>query len=249
MAVKLPFAFETPLPGQFIMLRIKGKSEPFLGRPLSVYAFQRRREKVICEVLYRVVGKGTQQFSLLKFGSTVEVLGPLGRSFTIFPSEKDVILIAGGMGIAPMTYVAGHYRGSKAGSKMKMICYTGARSMDDLVALERMEVLCKTKVSTDDGSRGYHGMVTDLFKNDFPTLNIKKTVIYACGPRPMLKALAAILEDQPVICEVSLEERMACGVGVCLGCVTAIKDDRGNKQYKRVCKEGPVFNIKDIMWD
>ncbi|MBN1664701.1 MAG: dihydroorotate dehydrogenase electron transfer subunit [Deltaproteobacteria bacterium] len=249
MNVKLPLSLERPLPGQFLMVRIRGRREPFLGRPLSVYEFQRHVKNVTCEFLYRVVGKGTQFLSQLRLGDAVDVLGPLGRPFEIYPPNRKIVLIAGGMGIVPMTYLAGHYRSSGAGRNMKIICYAGAQNADALVGIERMQTCSDTRISTDDGSRGYSGLVTDLFARDLRTYDPRETAIFACGPRPMMKQLAVMLKDKSFPCQVSVEERMACGVGVCLGCVTAVKDDWGKRQYKRVCKEGPVFNIQDLIWD
>jgi dihydroorotate dehydrogenase electron transfer subunit len=249
LTVQLPFEFATPQPGQFVMLRIKGRGEPFLGRPLSVYDFHRHSERVICEILYKVIGKGTQLLSKMRVRDVVEVLGPLGHPFTLASPKKNIVLIAGGMGIAPMTFLAAHYRSSKIGSRTKIICYAGARDIESLAGIERMQVLSELKICTDNGSRGYHGFVTELFKKDIPSYDARKTVAYACGPRPMLKQMATILQKKPIPCEVSLEERMACGVGVCLGCVTAVKDGKGKRKYERVCTEGPVFNINDVIWD
>jgi dihydroorotate dehydrogenase electron transfer subunit len=179
----------------------------------------------------------------------LDIHGPLGKPFEVYPPDRQVIFIAGGMGIAPLTFLAGHYRSTKAGAKMKMVCYLGAKNSDSIIGLERMQTLCETKVSTDDASMGRLGFVTDLFRLDMTRYTPGKAVIYACGPRPMMKALAGLLADQDFPCQVSLEERMACGIGVCLGCVTAVKDHWGRKQYQRICMEGPVFGIQNVIWN
>lgn len=248
LAVKMPQSFQTPIPGQFVMIREKGRLDPFLGRPFSVYTFERIGNAVIVEILYKVVGKGTSVLSMLKKGVLLEIYGPYGSAFNINTKGKKAVLICGGIGVAPLTFLASHYRGLETGD-IDVICYLGATGETKLVGVERMEELCQSVfISTDDGSMGYHGTVTDLFARDVASYDSSNTVIYACGPRPMIKRLSEMLSIRALPCQVSLEERMACGVGACLGCSIEMYDREGRGKYRRVCKDGPVFDIHDIIW-
>ena len=248
LAVKLPQSFQTPIPGQFVMIREKGRLDPFLGRPFSVYTFERIENAVIVEILYKVVGKETSILSMLKRGVLLEIYGPYGSAFNININGKKVVLICGGIGIAPLTFLASHYWGLATGD-IDVICYLGATGAAKLVGVARMEALCQgIFVSTDDGSMGYHGTVTDLFARDITVYDPSNTAIYACGPRPMLKALSEMPLMRALPCQVSLEERMACGVGACLGCSIETYDRDGKGTYRRVCKEGPIFDIRDVVW-
>jgi dihydroorotate dehydrogenase electron transfer subunit len=250
MKVLLDDSFPEPLPGQFIMVRVKGKNEPFLGRPFSLYHYEQRGRKVSIQILYRVVGKGTRILSELKRGEHLDIFGPQGRSFMIYPSVENAILISGGVGVAPISYLASYYKKNISSTNVKIICYQGAKTADHLSGLEDLREVCSTvKISTDDGSYGYQGMITELFATELTSYDPARSIIYVCGPLPMLKRIYDILDKHPIPCQVLLERRMACAVGACLGCVTEIKTASGENTYARVCKEGPVFNIEDIVWD
>ena len=255
LSLGLTAAFETPLPGQFVMLRAKGAHAPLLGRPLSVYAFERRAKEATLEVLYKVVGRGTQLFSALRAGDEVEILGPLGRPFAVSDAAKTVVLVAGGVGIAPLSFLASAYANHRGCADRKVVCYVGAASAAALVGLDRLEVAdADMRICTDDGSRCHHGLVTELLEKDAAWLDGREAVIYACGPQAMLKRVAQILERHPASCQVSLEERMACGLGACLGCAVpakaAVKTAGGSGPcYKRVCKDGPVFDLSELIWN
>jgi dihydroorotate dehydrogenase electron transfer subunit len=248
LAVKLPQSFQSPMPGQFVMVREKGRLDPLLGRPFSVYTFERIEDAVIVEILYKVVGKETSILSTLKKGVLLDIYGPYGSAFNINTNGKKVVLICGGIGIAPLTFLASYYWGLATGD-INVICYLGATGATKLVGVARMEALCRCVfVSTDDGSMGYHGTVTDLFARDVTTYDSSNAAIYACGPRPMLKRLSEMPLIHALPCQVSLEERMACGVGACLGCSIETYDRDGKGTYRRVCKDGPVFDIHDVIW-
>ncbi|MDO9528452.1 MAG: dihydroorotate dehydrogenase electron transfer subunit [Syntrophales bacterium] len=238
-------SFRGVTPGQFVMLRAKGRDVPFLRRPMSIYSLYPSAGDLIIELLYRVAGKGTFVISRLKPDDEIDILGPLGRGFDIFPHCKRVVLVAGGIGIAPLSFL-GHYYGADTVNKPpQIICYVGAQRADLLVGLDRMDEICSDiRISTDDGSRGYHGLVTELFEQDITLYNSSDSVVYSCGPFPMIKSLAEILRNQAVPCQVSVEERMACGVGACLGCAISVKSG-----YRKVCKDGPVFDIHELVWD
>jgi len=155
-----------------------------------------------------------------------------------------MVLIAGGMGVAPLMFLA--ERGAMRHARRRVIhCYFGARTSSHLYGLARLRTLCaEVKVATDDGSLGYRGPVTELFLRDLPQFNSAGTALFACGPDMMFRSMASIMRGRNVPCQVSVEERMACGIGACLGC--AVEDEHGN--YKRVCKDGPVFDITELHW-
>lgn len=249
MKIKLPGEFENPLPGQFVMVRIAGLTDPFLSRPVSVYSFARSKSHCMMDLLYRVVGKGTQIMAGLINGSQVEISGPLGGSYTIDPARKKIVLIAGGIGVAPLSLLAQYLCKTVCRDADGMTFYLGAQTSDAIVGLEPLRKYCyNIVVCTDDGSQGVKGLVTKAFQKDMKKYPPADTAIYACGPKPMLRALSAILPED-AFCQVSLEERMACGVGTCVGCVVAIKDEQGEKAYRRVCADGPVFELKDVIWE
>ena len=246
MDLRLPASFPAPLPGQFCMVRLSERLEPFLGRPLSIHSFRRRKDSATLRLLYRVAGKGTLLFSRQGKGAAFDILGPLGQPFRILPSCPTVILVAGGIGVAPLAFLARHYRRSNHGSgKSAIIIYAGAGDSTRLVGLKSFKDM-DLRVSTDDGSLGFHGPVTSHFEQDLTSYNPVNSIIYACGPSAMIRRLSEILKGTGFACQVSMEERMACGVGACLGCAAALRDGDGKVRYERVCREGPVFDIRDL---
>ena len=235
--------FQSSSPGQFVMIRVTDTESPFLSRPISIYALSREDGTAVIDLMVRVVGRGTSFLSRLKAGDRVDLLGPLGNGFSILPDRSQIVLIAGGIGIAPISFLADGYSHIKTG---EVTCYFGARSESVLVGLDRVNKACSRIIlSTEDGSRGYRGFITDLFERDLNKYNREDTVIYACGPSPMLMKIQALLKKESMICQVSVEERMACGVGACLGCAVRMKSG----EYRRVCHEGPVFNIEELAFD
>ena len=250
MSVRLPRTFDAPLPGQFVMIHLRDRKDILLGRPFSIYGIQYHKSRVILEILYRVVGEGTYSLSLLKRGTEVEILGPLGRPFDVKRQIKNIVLVAGGLGIAPIRFLLEYLKKGISEFQPRIRFYMGAKTAGDLVELDRLEHLCEDiNVCTDDCSMGYHGVVTEPLEKDLKSFPLADTMIYACGPAAMIRRLAGLLEDHPVPCQVSMEERMACGLGACLGCAIAVRGQNGERQYKRVCKDGPVFDIRDILWD
>jgi len=250
MKVKIAPSFENPLPGQFVMIRIAGLNDPFLSRPISIYSFSRGEESCSIELLYRVVGKGTQILAGLIEGSQVEINGPLGNGFEIQTVKKNIVFIAGGIGIAPLSLLMESLSRKTDCSSSAMIIYTGFQSAFAVVGLDKMRNLCRDiNVCTDDGTVGKKGLVTQVFQKDMKKFTPENTSIYACGPKEMLRSLAKILNKNKFDCQVSLEERMACGTGACMGCAMAVKDKKGALAYKRVCADGPVFNLADVIWE
>jgi dihydroorotate dehydrogenase electron transfer subunit len=249
MTIKLPASFATPQPGQFVMARDPERGEPLLSRPLSVYGFRREGGAAILDLLCRVAGRGTSLFSRMKSGSALNILGPLGRGFTVPEDVRQVILLAGGVGVAPLAYLLHEELLKACGTHREITAYLGARTWELLTGLDRLENFCGVRIATDDGSRGYHGLVTDLLNRDIGDFKPEETMIYACGPSPMIKSLGSMMAQSPIRCEVSLEERMACGMGACVGCAVAIADEQGKQDYARVCHDGPVFDIRKIVWN
>lgn len=220
-------------PGQFVNLYCKQDSR-ILPRPISINEID--RDKKTLTLIYGVVGKGTKEFSNLKLGDSIEILGPIGNGFKIDKGHRKHIIIGGGIGTPPLLELAKELKG-------EIEVYLGFRTEPFLIE-EFENIGAKVYVSTDDGSVGLKGTVIDL-------LNKNKTtggMIYACGPKPMLKFLSFWADEKNIPAQISMEERMACGTGACVGCVVKIKDEEG-WQYKRVCQDGPVFNSKEVMWD
>ncbi len=227
-----------PEPGQFYMVAAGTASsvrDPLLKRP---FCFFRKTRRGI-QILYRLKGKGTALMKGLKKGSLIDVIGPLGNSYPLPEKGQTPLIIAGGVGIASVFPLIGRL-------KKKAYVLYGARTKSELLMLDELKTLAgKLRVSTEDGSYGRSGTVCDLLP-DLLKSRAEKFVLYACGPKGMLKAVSEIVADMGggSAAYVSLEENMACGVGACLGCAVKTKDG-----YKRVCKEGPVFKMEDIVWE
>lgn len=249
MKVMLPLSFTEPLPGQFVMIRIAGLRDPFLSRPLSIYAYKRSKSNCVIELLYRVAGRGTQILAGLIKGSQVEISGPLGKSYSVDHKKKNIVFIAGGIGVAPLTLLADHLCKKACHRKDAMTFYMGAKTEAAMVGLDRIRKLCyDIIVCTDDGSLGKKSLVTQAFQKNIKKYLPSNTDIYACGSKAMVKELSRITNGK-YFCQVSLEERMACGVGACVGCAVAVKDAQGKPDYKRVCADGPVFDLQQILWE
>jgi len=239
-------------PGQFIMLRLGMRYDPFLRRPFATHRFKSPKG-VFLEIFYQVTGYGTHIMSHMLPGTELALLGPLGKGFEFSDTLSTALIVAGGMGIVPL-------RGliySLVESSIKNIqIFVGAKSTSQLLFLtefQRMDI--SVHCATEDGSSGYHGLVTELFHrflNNHPFKADNRTICFACGPRPMLAKTASLTFKYQLPCQVSLESRMACGSGVCLGCAVQLKQqthhDHNQEKYGRVCLEGPVFDAKEIEW-
>ena len=221
------------IPGQFISI-FSNDGSKLLPRPISICEIN--REYGILRVVYRVVGAGTEEFSKLKMGDKVEVMGPLGNGFPL--EGERAIVVGGGIGVPPMLELAKQLNGS-------VTAVMGYRNDDLFLTEEFTDVAVELIIATDDGSVGTHGTVVDAMKEN----DLEADVIYACGPKPMLRAVAEYAAEHDIKCYVSMEERMACGVGACLGCVcqSTEKDDHSHVNNKRVCKDGPVFLSTEVV--
>lgn len=219
------------VPGQFIAV-YPNDSARLLPRPISIC--ETDPEKELLRIVYRVAGEGTKELSSCRAGDTLSIMGPLGNGFPL--KDKKALLIGGGIGIPPMLELA------KALSCEKT-AVLGYRDSQTFLA-EEIGKYAGLAVSTEDGSVGTKGTVLDAIKAQ----GLKADIIYACGPTPMLRALKEYAAKEGIECWISLEERMACGVGACLGCVCHSKDvdEHSNVRNKRVCKDGPVFLADEV---
>lgn len=216
-------------PGQFFMLTVPGV---FLKRPLSVYSASNGK----IEFLYKAVGKGTRCLSELKPGGEIEIIGPLGNGYDLAAAKgKEPVFVAGGTGIASLSFLAEKL-------KSKGILYYGAKNKNEIVGLEKFKNLgWKIVLSTDDGSSGDKGFVTDSCNSGLSGAGRGKRVMFCCGPHAMMKKCKEIAAGCGIQAFASLEEIMACGTGICQGCVAKISGE-----YKRVCSDGPVFGLGEI---
>lgn len=246
LTLSLKERIKDPHPGQFAMIKVTDGFDPLLMRPLSIYNFVKNPEGDLLEFIYMVRGKGTRLLS--EFGKDVNLrlMVPLGKGFSIHVDARCIVLIAGGLGVVPISFLAECYR-LRAEKGVKIICYFGVKSATLAIGLDRLRDTCdEIKIFTEDGSLGEKGLVTEGISRDIGVLRDLGAPFYACGPKGMFTTLAEILVPRRISCEVSLEERMACGVGACLGCVVPTKTE-GLPSYRTVCKEGPVFSLHEVI--
>jgi 2-polyprenylphenol hydroxylase and related flavodoxin oxidoreductases len=237
-SVWMQFGSDSPLPkigaGQFLQVRIDASPSTYLRRPISIHDIDIQKNEI--SLLVQRVGEGSNHLASLPIGSMVNMILPLGNTFTIpeFKTEK-IILIGGGIGIAPLFFLGK----AMNSNNIKPFFLLGGKSKTDLLRLKEYEKLGKVFMTTEDGSLGEKGFVTQHSIWDLEHFD----KIYVCGPKPMMKAVAAIAKAKDIWCEVSLENQMACGLGACLCCVE--KTDEG---HQCVCTEGPIFNATKLLW-
>ncbi len=230
MTLKVGEMVKEARPGQFVSVYSNDGSK-LLPRPISICGID--AEKGELRIVYRIAGEGTKEFSGYVSGMKVEVMGPLGNGYTI--KDKKAIVIGGGIGIPPMLELSKQLNCEKA-------MVLGYR--DETFLKEEFEALGDVYVSSDLGTAGIKGTVLDAIKE----YGVEGDIIYACGPMPMLRAIKAYAEEKGIEAQISLEERMACGVGACLGCVckSKEKDEHTHVHNKRICKDGPVFDAREV---
>ena len=230
-----PGIARTAAAGQFVQVTAPGF---FLRRPISICRIDPEAGTLV--LVMEVRGSGTAAIAQLGSEDSLDLIGPLGSGFQLADPKAHALLVGGGIGVPPLCQAAAHH-GANA------VVAAGFRSAGAVILRDEVENLgASFLVATDDGTAGHHGLVTDLVKAHLA--ETKTDVIYACGPMPMLRAVAAIAKEQGIACQVSLEERMACGMGACLGCATALLDDNGEQYYGHVCKDGPVFPAERVVW-
>lgn len=236
LTLEAPELAEAAWPGQFAMLGCGSGMDPFLRRPLSIHRVQDTVGAV--SFLYRVRGQGTEWLASRRQGETVSLLGPLGRGFRYEGNGKRALLVGAGIGVAPLLFLAE----ALMGLNWSITILIGARTRDGIFCRSGFERYGKVLVSTDDGSAGRRGSVVDLLwkvidKNSYAQ-------IYACGPLPSLQAVQQVGAAKGIPAQISLEERMACGLGACMGCVCQGADP---SRMVRVCAEGPVFDASEVI--
>ncbi|MEW6594985.1 MAG: dihydroorotate dehydrogenase electron transfer subunit [Thermodesulfobacteriota bacterium] len=227
-------------PGQFLMLRVGEGRDPLLRRPLSIHQVT---TSGWVQVLFKVVGQGTRLLAALAPGQAVDVVGPLGNRFAL-ENHGNHCLIGGGMGIAPLYFLARELQ--RSNPPERVVPLLGARTAAELrpLADDFVSLGLETRLATDDGTLGHHGLVIDHLSELMASGEPWR--VYTCGPYPMMRAVAKLCREQGWHCQVSLETMMACGISACLGC--AIPAAQLDGPYKHVCKDGPVFNAEEVAW-
>lgn len=253
MGFNAPDLRDAFLPGQFCQIKIRpGALSPLLRRPFAACA----KLSDGFEIIYQVVGGGTEELTTLREGEEVKILAPLGTPFTLPVSGGRAILIGGGVGTPALVLLAQALH--ENGTSIQVAI--GAKSAAGLLNQAELEPLAEQfRVATDDGSAGHHGNAVEVAAKFLAEISTETktaeklmdtmTTIYSCGPHPMLKAAAQLAASRKIPIQVSLEERMACGFGVCVGCPVAVRDDSAEGfHYQRVCVDGPVFDGEKIVW-
>jgi len=229
---------DDPHPGQFIMLRVADDPDPLLARPFGISGFVRKNEGADVEIIYRVVGKGTRIMERWRSGQRAIFLGPLGNGFVLPPEGSSSLLVAGGVGLPPLLALARKMEALGRAGELSLVY--GEASSDRLVDLgSNIFPNVESVTCTEDGSCGTQGLVTGFLNEKS---NAEECHLFVCGPNPMMKAVLNLTVDRCLSAQYSMEARMACGFGVCSGC--AAKLASGN--YVRVCREGPVFDGKEL---
>jgi len=245
-------------------MRITQLLDPLLRRPFGIHRlcqesdnYRQKNHPTCIEILYRIVGKGTLMLSEKKRGEEIDLIGPLGNGFYLERNLKTALMVAGGIGVAPLFSLAQALKKpeGKRTRSTNLVVFIGGETQEDILCMKDFKKIgAKVMVSTEDGSVGTKGMVTDLLVNflgNSSTSEVQNLQLFACGPSAMLRTISEVAISQDIPCQVSLESRMACGVGACLGCsVATVINKKGGREalYQRVCKEGPVFNSTVIVW-
>jgi len=256
--------FHPPIPGQFYNIRCSDSMDPLLRRPFSMHRLTKENGMLCVQILYRVIGKGTDWLSARKKGETLDIIGPLGNGF-ILERRTDVVLTARGIGIAPLFSVAEAVRSLAPESRLHILM--GARFKDRVFYQEELRRLGTLHLYTDDGSLGFHGRAPELLLHLLETGKVPPTCsLYACGPAPMLMELASLSQRFGMDGQVALETHMGCGFGACLSCAiplcpASIKktplwkkpalqwSEDGLTCYSLICKDGPVYDIREVDWN
>lgn len=242
MSIKSQYICQNSKPGQFVNIRCCEGSELLLRRPISISGTDKKNGTF--NIVFAVKGKGTRYLSQRKPGEILDIVGPCGNTFDNAEKYKNVIVAGGGIGVFPLLYLIEMLKGSYKSSLL------GFRSKEDLLLLDEF-IKCSDSVGicTNDGSAGEKALVTEMLEKELNGER-KWDIIYACGPYEMLRRVHQIASGHNVPCQVSLEQRMGCGIGACLACACKIKNMGVNGwTYKHVCKDGPVFWSSDVIWE
>ena len=239
-SVKAESIVKNAKPGNFIEIRVSDQTEPFLRRPISIYNLD--KENGILEFIFQVKGKGTKILSYKSIGEKIDIIGPLGKGIFKYENYNNLAIIGGGIGIFPLYELS---KEAKLDGK-NVNTYLGFRNKEFVTLEEEFKnVSTSLCLATDDGSYGKNGFAINFLKEDIEKEKIDS--IFACGPMPMLRAVKALAIEKNIPCQVSLEEKMGCGIGVCLGCaVKTAESSSDSPEYKHVCKAGPVFEVGEV---
>jgi dihydroorotate dehydrogenase electron transfer subunit len=236
------------LPGQFAMLKPARIAEPLLRRAMAFYRIEVDARNCVADFIFHILGRGTQALSALRAGQEVEFLGPLGRSFSLDHAERagGATIVAGGVGTPAVLMLAEQLRERAVPTRI----FLGARSRGDLIGEEDFRSLdLPLVITTDDGSAGEQGFVTQPLERFLASTQKRNFVVYTCGPEPMMRRATDIAIGNGLKIYASLEARMACGFGVCVGCVVETQSPgASDSAYQRVCVEGPVFDGSEVLW-
>lgn len=250
-------------PGQFVMVRPSLVGDPLLPRAFSIYRIsQEEGGAPVVEILYKVMGKGTQYLAQMDPGQAVEILGPLGNPFTVPETVAMAVLVAGGIGVPPIAALAmeiaraqglGVRDSSPAPHPSPLTphleVFLGGKTADDILCVEDFETVgAGLHITTEDGSKGTCGLITDLLVPFLLGSRLSALHIFTCGPPGMLAAVARMAEERGIPCQTSVEANMACGFGACMGCAIEVRSKGPGPNYKLACKDGPVFDSRDLVW-
>ena len=264
LKLESPFGPEAVKPGQFVMLRAPGRLDPLLPRAFALFDLRGGSNggPATMDLFYHVIGKMTAIMADCEPGDELELLGPLGNAFSLPRGLRRAVLVAGGVGLAPMLLLAQDIRRANRGRKketaVEPLLIYGGRTHEQIVCREEFEAEgCPVLVTTEDGSAGVRGMVTDALGELLSARKgrVEDLVVYACGPEGMLRAVSELTARHGVACQASLEARMACGFGICLGCIVKVlgakrgQPEANGGRYERVCLEGPIFDAREVSWD
>ena len=248
MRLKAPEITQDALSGQFIHIKCSKDNYPLLRRPFSIHRIDKEKGEIF--ILFQVVGEGTKLLAQRVVGDDLDIMGPIGNGFNIYPESRKIMIVGGGIGVAPLLALC--EESIRQGKEVRVLM--GALKKELILREESYKILgAKVDVATDDGSYQYKGLVTDLLEGSIREGWLANQ-IFACGPKSMLKKIVEISLDAHIDCQVSLEERMACGIGACLGCVCKIKtkdkkEDKVKYEFKKVCEDGPIFGGSEVVWD
>lgn len=242
LTVEAPEIVKYVNPGQFAMLKVAPSLDPILRRPLCFYSVSKHNGWA--GFVYKVIGKGTEVLAERKPGEYIDILAPLGKGWTLLPDTKQIAIVGRGVGIAPLVDLAQHARHKD----IKVKAYLSASKPEYLIGRKLLEeVGCELYLHTDDGQYGSdYKLVTDFLENTLEEERIDQ--VFTCGSKRLGKKIRELSSTYGMNSQISLEERMGCGIGACIGCVVDIITDRGkgNKEQQRVCKEGPVFWVEEV---
>jgi dihydroorotate dehydrogenase electron transfer subunit len=240
MKIASAYISQHAAPGQFVNIKCCDGINALLRRPISICTVNPAEGTI--DIVYQIKGTGTELLAGKQPGERVDIIGPLGTPFDLSEKYKRIAVVGGGIGIFPMLCLL---QNSRAEDKH---AFLGFRSSDFIVLKDEFEQAADVSISTDDGTAGYHGLVTDLLEKEL--VKGKFDLIYACGPMPMIRKAAALAEQYSALCQVSMEQRMGCGIGACLVCACKTKAGAGDEwEYSHVCKDGPVFWSTEVIFE